>query len=56
MIERGILSINEVRNELGYESIGEQGDKHIIPFTDINMNTINNSDTQEEENEGTEGK
>lgn len=56
MIERAILSINEVRNELGYESIGEQGDKHIIPFTDINMNTINNSDTQEEENEGTEGK
>lgn len=56
MIERGILSINEVRSELGYESIGEQGNKHIIPFTDIEQNTINNSDTQEEENEGTEGK
>lgn len=55
MIERGILSINEVRSELGYESIGEQGNKHIIPFTDIEQNTINNSDTQEE-NEGTEGK
>nr|DAV66810.1 MAG TPA: portal protein [Caudoviricetes sp.] len=54
MIERGILSINEVRSELGYESIGEQGNKHIIPFTDIEQNTINNSDTQEE-NEGTEG-
>jgi len=51
MIERGILSINEVRSELGYESIGEQGNKHIIPFTDIEQNTINNSDTQE----GTEG-
>lgn len=56
LLRNGCLSINEVRNELGYESIGEQGDKHIIPFTDINMNTINNSDTQEEENEGTEGK
>ena len=54
MIERGILSINEVRSELGYESIGEKGNKHIIPFTDIEQNTINNSDTQEE-NEGTEG-
>lgn len=55
LLQNGCLSINEVRNELGYESIGEQGDKHIIPFTDINMNTIN-KDTQEEENEGTEGK
>lgn len=56
MTERGILSINECRSELGYESIGEQGDKHIIAYTDIEQNTINNSDTQEEENEGTEGK
>lgn len=55
MIERGILSINEVRNELGYEAI-KDGDKHIIAYTDIEQNTINNSDTQEEENEGTEGK
>lgn len=52
MIERGILSINEVRNELGYEAI-KDGDKHIIAYTDIEQNTINNSDTQEEENEGT---
>ena len=57
LLQNGCLSINEVRSELGYESIeGQGGDKHIIPFTDINMNTINNSDTQEEENEGTEGK
>ena len=57
MIERGILSINECRSELGYESLGRDFDSHIIPFTDISMNTINNnSDTQEEENEGTEGK
>lgn len=55
LLQNGCLSINEVRSELGYESIGQEGDKHIIPFTDITMNTIN-SDTQEEENEGTEGK
>ena len=54
LLQNGCLSINEVRNELGYEAI-KDGDKHIIPFTDITMNTINNSDTQEEENEGTEG-
>ena len=54
MIERGILSINEVRSELGYEAI-KDGDKHIIAYTDVEQNTINNSDTQEEENEGTEG-
>lgn len=54
MTERGILSVNESRLELGYES--RKGcDNLIIPFTDINMNKIN-SDTQEEENEGTEGK
>lgn len=54
MTERGILSVNEARLELGYES--RKGcDNLIIPFTDINMNKIN-SDTQEEENEGTEGK
>lgn len=55
LLQNGCLSINEVRNELSYESIGEQGDKHIIPFTDISMNTINNSDTQEKhDEEGTE--
>ena len=55
LLQNGCLSINEVRNELGYESIGQEGDKHIIAYTDIEQNTINNSDTQEEENEGTEG-
>ena len=54
LIQNGIISINECRSELGYESI-KDGDKHIIAYTDIEQNTINNSDTQEEENEGTEG-
>ena len=56
LLQNGCLSINEVRSELGYESLGQEGDKHIIAYTDIEQNTINNSDTQEEENEGTEGK
>nr|DAN76509.1 MAG TPA: portal protein [Caudoviricetes sp.] len=50
LLQNGCLSINEVRNELGREAI-KDGDKHIIPFTDITMNTINSE--QEEENEGT---
>ena len=54
LLQNGCLSINEVRSELKYETIGQEGDKHIIPFTDITMNTINSE--QEEENEGTEGK
>lgn len=55
LLQNGCLSINEVRNELGYEAI-KDGDKHFVAFTKIEQNTINNSDTQEEENEGTEGK
>lgn len=55
LLQNGCLSINECRSELGYESLGRDFDLHIIPFTDISMNKIN-SDTQEEENEGTEGK
>lgn len=51
LLQNGCLSINEVRSELGFESLGQEGDKHIIPFTDITMNTINSE--QEEENEGT---
>lgn len=54
LLQNGCLSINEVRSELGYEAI-KDGDKHIIAYTDIEQNTINNSDTQQEENEGTEG-
>lgn len=54
LLQNGCLSINEVRNELSYESISG-GDSYFVPFTDIAQNKIN-SDTQEEENEGTEGK
>lgn len=48
LINSGVLSINEVRKELGYNGIGEDGDKHIIPFTDVSMNTIENNTDKEE--------
>ena len=51
MINSGVLSINEVRKELGYNGIGEDGDKNIIPYTDIATNTINgDKDNDEKQN------
>lgn len=40
LLDKGILCINEVRRELGYSSI-DGGDKHLIAYTDITQNTIN---------------
>lgn len=48
LINSGVLSINEVRKEIGYNGIGEDGDKHIIPFTDVSMNTIENNKDKED--------
>lgn len=42
MLNNGVLCVNEVRQELGLPEV-EGGDKHIIPFTDVNMNQINNN-------------
>jgi HK97 family phage portal protein len=39
LLDKGILSINEVRKELGYSEI-EGGDAHTIAYTDINQNKI----------------
>ena len=50
LIDKGILCINEVRRELGYSEI-EGGDKHIIPYTTINDNQINNTQTTDGTNE-----
>ena len=47
MLSNGILSINEVRKELGYSPI-EDGDKHIIPFTDLSQNSIEGNNNKEE--------
>ena len=51
LIDKGILCVNEVRNELGYSEI-EGGDRHLIAYTDIDQNTINkneNNITKEED-------
>ena len=51
LISSGVLSINEVRKDLGYGDI-EEGDKHMIPFTDITQNTIEtNKDNENMNNE-----
>lgn len=49
LLQNGVLCINEVRKELGYSPI-ENGEKHIIPYTDINQNTINNNKEEDKTN------
>ncbi len=39
MLQNGVMSIDEVRKELGYSECGLT--QHFVPYTDINMNTIN---------------
>lgn len=51
LINSGVLSINEARKELGYNGIGEDGDKHIIAYTDIEQNTIENNDNDNREDD-----
>lgn len=48
LLQNGVLTINEVRKELGYKEI-EGGDKNIIAYTDIEQNTI--SDDKEDVDE-----
>jgi len=48
LIASGVLCINEARKELGYNPI-DGGDKHLIPYTDVAMNTINNQNQEQEE-------
>lgn len=43
LIDSGILCVNEIRKEMGYNEI-EGGDKHLIAYTDIDQNTINKTD------------
>ena len=47
LLDKGILSINEVRKELGYSEI-EGGDAHTIAYTDINQNKIDDKGEKEE--------
>lgn len=41
LLDKGVLCVNEVRNELGYNKI-DGGDTHLIAYTDISQNTLNN--------------
>lgn len=47
LLSSGVLCINEARKELGYNPI-EGGDKHLIPYTDVAMNTVNQKPNDEE--------
>ena len=53
LLSSGVLSVNEVRRELGYNGIGDEGDKHFVAYTDIAQNSIenNNQNVVEKENE-----
>lgn len=42
LLDKGILCINEVRNKMDLSPI-DGGDKHIIAYTDIKQNTINDN-------------
>lgn len=55
MVDAGILSRNEVRNEIGYNSF-EGGDAHTIAYSDTSQNTLeeNNPNNEEKENENKE--
>lgn len=64
LVSGGILSINEARRELGFPAI-DGCDTPIIPYTDVNQNTVgttqektednnNNQDTNTNDGEGTE--
>lgn len=42
LLSSGVLCVNEVRKELGYSPV-DGGDKHLIAYTKIEDNTINNT-------------
>lgn len=45
MLSNGLLTQNEIRKELGYGPI-EGGDKLVIPYTDLNQNTVTDNKEQ----------
>lgn len=45
LVKNGIMTINEARHNLGYTPV-DGGDKNIIPFTDINQNTVQGGDKE----------
>ena len=50
LVSKGIMTVNEARYQLGLNPM-EGGDKLFVAFTDINQNTINNKNTEKEEDE-----
>ena len=48
LLDKGVLSINEVRTELGYAEI-DGGDKHTIAYSKIEDNDINNTKNNEKD-------
>jgi hypothetical protein len=42
LINSGVLSINEVSKEIGYNGIGEDCDKHYLMFNDASKASISN--------------
>lgn len=46
LLNSGVMCVNEVRKELGYSEI-EGGDKHLIAYTKIQDNTINNNNSKD---------
>lgn len=53
LVEKGILSRNEARAQLGYAPV-EGGDKLIIAYTDVSQNTIGNNEDKNAEDKNTE--
>ena len=49
MLTNGLLTQNEIRKELGYNPI-EGGDKLVIPYTDIDQNTVNGEKQDNKDN------
>lgn len=47
LLKSGVLSINEVREQIGYQHV-EGGDLLVIPFSDIAQNTIGSTDPNAE--------
>jgi len=48
LLEKGVLSVNEVRKALGYAEI-EGGDKHIVMYSDPDQNSIEDENPNEEQ-------
>lgn len=46
LLDKGVLCVNEVRKELGYSPI-EGGEKHMIAYTKIEDNLINNEENND---------